>query len=943
MKRAVLVLGLTLAVIFFLNRHIQLLWALHPAVHTTLINADKRDYKIGVCKNTGTVYEFFNNRSDPATNTVQDFYGSAVQIAIHSGERYSLITQPCGISEGQGYFNPTQAGASCSWPNNKGHTTPKAGQDVSVFCDGLLNNNCSTATNQIFHTSHRMMNWDYGPGYEGPYNIQDAFFLEQDLNLRETYAQFDISVINKGIDRSTAFEIPTYYFIDTYRKYYYQEGSIIKEATLPPSTPEIKLPINANFITVENPNKSNSAITVAWFYSKEFREDILQEFTSVLSAPFEGKDYVKLTNAPRVNVKKDKEYRLRYLLIPYKYNEEIETEYGRITVLDLINRENNVPSSASIALNGSEYGLADKYISLGSAAGNFLVNADNQLLIGLKGGQTYSNNQALGYAYIDSRHLPLGKKIKRIDFEYETNFDNNKFFAAVDIPGAQFYWKEERFGVNSGKITLSFPEVSWVAFGLYSKQGFTYPFPDWEWHLLIKNLKLYYEEGLPTQQGRWRLVKEKAGDGTSFEVLIKNVGAGEFDSNKMAVWHHDKNNPQLTAKPGGDSNIYAPDLVQNGGAWNLYYGGWDGTTDRHDRISIGASYHGLSQTEWTERSTIIDHGEYLHINDPSIVRISGNEWYLAYTAAKPVGSCYRDWISISTSKDGVSWQPFSPSTSNEIVLHNAPADLQDVARPSLLKDGEEWKLYFDRGGVDSPGCPPNYATIYLATSSDLKNFYYQGQVSYGNDFATEPDVEKFADTYLMVTGWFENGIYWSASKDGRNFIPHQKLFGKSGEDYDRLYTTNPAIVRQGNRLLGIWYGAHTERLEDAKIAAAYLQKEMLFETGGSSTKNALALGPEDLVIKLPGSEATGVLKIYDTDWLTFLFQSEPVTLRGGDVYRLEPVGGPLQGDLNNDGRVNTQDIKILLSRYGTNNPEADLNADGVVNGVDFGRILRLIQ
>ena len=49
------------------------------------------------------------------------------------------------------------------------------------------------------------------------------------------------------------------------------------------------------------------------------------------------------------------------------------------------------------------------------------------------------------------------------------------------------------------------------------------------------------------------------------------------------------------------------------------------------------------------------------------------------------------------------------------------------------------------------------------------------------------------------------------------------------------------------------------------------------------------------------------------------------------------------GDLNNDGLVNSADIKILLSRYGTDDPEADFNSDGIVNGIDFGIICATIE
>ena len=47
------------------------------------------------------------------------------------------------------------------------------------------------------------------------------------------------------------------------------------------------------------------------------------------------------------------------------------------------------------------------------------------------------------------------------------------------------------------------------------------------------------------------------------------------------------------------------------------------------------------------------------------------------------------------------------------------------------------------------------------------------------------------------------------------------------------------------------------------------------------------------------------------------------------------------GDLDHDCAIGGGDIGILLSRWGTDDPEADLNGDLVVNGADFGALLSL--
>jgi|GEM_PF-6254432 len=50
-----------------------------------------------------------------------------------------------------------------------------------------------------------------------------------------------------------------------------------------------------------------------------------------------------------------------------------------------------------------------------------------------------------------------------------------------------------------------------------------------------------------------------------------------------------------------------------------------------------------------------------------------------------------------------------------------------------------------------------------------------------------------------------------------------------------------------------------------------------------------------------------------------------------------------RGDLNRDGKVDGGDVKLLLSRYLTDDIEADLYSDAKVNSIDFGEVIRLID
>ena len=45
------------------------------------------------------------------------------------------------------------------------------------------------------------------------------------------------------------------------------------------------------------------------------------------------------------------------------------------------------------------------------------------------------------------------------------------------------------------------------------------------------------------------------------------------------------------------------------------------------------------------------------------------------------------------------------------------------------------------------------------------------------------------------------------------------------------------------------------------------------------------------------------------------------------------------GDLNCDGLVNGADLGLMISAWGTNDPDADLNGSGLVDGGDLGLLI----
>ena len=66
-----------------------------------------------------------------------------------------------------------------------------------------------------------------------------------------------------------------------------------------------------------------------------------------------------------------------------------------------------------------------------------------------------------------------------------------------------------------------------------------------------------------------------------------------------------------------------------------------------------------------------------------------------------------------------------------------------------------------------------------------------------------------------------------------------------------------------------------------------------------------------------------------------------VSTRAVVAWWLPPAADSIPGDLNHDARVDGADFGVLLSRWGTADPEADLDGSGSVGGGDIGVLLAL--
>ncbi|MEY2394017.1 MAG: hypothetical protein QOF94_362 [Acidobacteriaceae bacterium] len=134
-------------------------------------------------------------------------------------------------------------------------------------------------------------------------------------------------------------------------------------------------------------------------------------------------------------------------------------------------------------------------------------------------------------------------------------------------------------------------------------------------------------------------------------------------------------------------------------------------------------------------------------------------------------------------------------------------------------------------------------------------------------------------------------LRYSLSNDGVSFEPEQTLFDHlSSQD---LYIVAVAFVTQGNKLLGVLYGASAvASLDQNQIFARWLQKKVVI-TDSSSAQYTLqgGYGPDRQWFQLPSSGALqGIITVYAEDGITPLGKGA-VTMSAGHAYQLVVGGG----------------------------------------------------
>lgn len=103
---------------------------------------------------------------------------------------------------------------------------------------------------------------------------------------------------------------------------------------------------------------------------------------------------------------------------------------------------------------------------------------------------------------------------------------------------------------------------------------------------------------------------------------------------------------------------------------------------------------------------------------------------------------------------------------------------------------------------------------------------------------------------------------------------------------DDAYAATCTTVQDGQRILGILYGACAKpSVDENRIFARWLQKKVVF-SGASRWDQQTEFGPDiaRLAMTPPHQSQTGQFTIFDSDGISVEFVSPSITVREGDIF-----------------------------------------------------------
>jgi predicted GH43/DUF377 family glycosyl hydrolase len=244
------------------------------------------------------------------------------------------------------------------------------------------------------------------------------------------------------------------------------------------------------------------------------------------------------------------------------------------------------------------------------------------------------------------------------------------------------------------------------------------------------------------------------------------------------------------------ARVSRPWLLEEDGAWRMWYSGHDGTTGR---ILEAVQRPG---TGWKRLGVAIDAGfagdsDLYGVESPSVVHTPGG-YLMAYGGFD--GETTQ--LHMATSADGQAWTP------QGTIMQRGPQDALGASHPCLVSTEAGWWLFFSGydGSKDS-----RRAVILAAVSPSGASWDRVGTVlePVDGELATShPCVIVIARTFYMFyvsDDGHRSSIAMATSSDGLSWNRHGTTLEAAGEGPEARGVHTPCAVRCNDGSLRMWY------------------------------------------------------------------------------------------------------------------------------------------
>lgn len=420
----------------------------------------------------------------------------------------------------------------------------------------------------------------------------------------------------------------------------------------------------------------------------------------------------------------------------------------------------------------------------------------------------------------------------------------------------------------------------------------------------------------------WKFAKVGSGGGEG-RLTVKGVGAGPFDPTRIANFVPDARAPLIAPKEGGScpGNIYNANAVVNGGAVNVFFGGWDGVSSCHDSVSVAVTMDNFQSVG--EHSPVVATGDRMHVNNPSALRRPDGRWAMLYTQLPESPAPPLNKPGFSESTDGVVFTPSAGGSAQLVHVEGyagwAAADVNGGNvlwyTPPTTTTSDEANGRYDMYFVDfrarnhsvyhatataramaanATAAPPvfSYTGVALEEAGRIPN-----DVKRINGFWVLALHANSQQTYLSVRAGNAT-VAAAATRPPSSWPPTSVLFTHSGKADKYIVSCGLVVDETSTVLKGALYGAGpVPQLDHNRVFATWLQRRAIFRSADNATTWGLgdaarAHGVDTVLLGTNAPSLSGRWYLYDTDYSdaerpgTLLAVSEQVDVSPGDVWRV---------------------------------------------------------